>query len=321
MANRVESPLFTDLGHGITRIDTGYVRYGGAACYLVERDGELAFVETGVSATVARIEALLRERDLRPEAVRYVIPTHVHLDHAGAAGQLMARFPAARLIAHPRGARHLINPDKLIAGARAVYGDERFDALYGEIIPVPESRVTIAEDGDSLSFGGGSLLFRDAPGHANHHFVIWDEQSLGWFTGDTFGLCYPQMVSERGRMIMPSTTPVQFDPEKLRASIAMMMEARPRRMYLTHFGALENATEMARQLLEKIDRYCEIAQGFRAAPSAETEIARALYDLEFNNLSRIRPDLSTVAVDAILALDIDLNAQGLAHWVKQTSRE
>jgi len=311
----IANNLYTEIGWGITCIDADYGKPCGAACYLLEHRGEVAIIETGVQATVPRVAQLLAAKGLGPEAVRYVIPTHVHLDHAGGAGHLMASFPEATLVIHPKGARHMAVPDKLEAGTRAVYGDTRFAELYGSIVPVPEARMQIAEDGFTLDIQGRTLVFRDAPGHANHHFVVWDQLSRGWFSGDTFGVSYPQMAANGRRMMMPSTTPVQFNPEKLLASIAMMMEAAPEAIYLTHFGAVREIPGLAQQLLDKIPRYCEIALACRNDDSPQASIARALLAMERDNLLAIQPHLDAAAIHGVLGLDIELNAQGLAHWV------
>ncbi|MEE4218214.1 MAG: MBL fold metallo-hydrolase, partial [Xanthomonadales bacterium] len=170
---------------GITAIDSGMVRPQMAACYLLETGSALAVIETGNAASVGRILKVVESRGRQPEEISHVIVTHVHLDHAGGAGSLMQHLPQAKLVAHPYAARHLVDPSKLEASARGVYGDARFDEMYGALQPVAEERVLVMEDGDELQVGGRTLSFMDAPGHARHHFTVWDEASCGWFTGDT----------------------------------------------------------------------------------------------------------------------------------------
>ena len=153
----------------------------------------------GSNASVERILKVIESRGRSPDEVSHVIVTHVHLDHAGGAGELMARLPNAQFVVHPYGARHMIDPSRLEASARDVYGDEEFDAMYGTLTPIPAERVITMEDGDSLLVGRRPLSFMDSPGHARHHFCVWDEQSSGWFTGDTFGLSYRELdTAERG---------------------------------------------------------------------------------------------------------------------------
>ena len=185
------SSSYTSLGFGITCIDAAYVKPGVACFYLMEEEGECAVLETGTCHSVASLQRLMADRDLAPEQVRYVIPTHVHLDHAGGAGTMMSIFPEAQLLIHPRRARHMTDPERLISGATEVYGEELFRQLYGDIQPVDSSRVVSMADGEKVSLGGRQLEFRHTRGHAEHHFCVWDEVSQGWFSGDMFGVSYP----------------------------------------------------------------------------------------------------------------------------------
>lgn len=308
---------FEKLDHGIVRIDTGYFEEGRAACYLLKHQGEVVLIETGVTATLSRVLDLMADLAIEPDAIRYIIPTHVHLDHAGGAGAMMATFPAARLIIHPRGARHMISPEKLVAGTIAVYGERRFSELYGRILPVAEDRVIVANDGFTLPLGDRELLFRDSPGHANHHFVVWDPVSEGWFTGDTFGISYREMRSDRGQMILPSTTPVQFDPDKLIASVKMIMDSQPKYAYLTHYGRISGLEDLANQLLEKIGLYVEIARCHAGDPNAHGKVAESLTELELGRLRQVNPDLGNQQALELLEMDVELNTQGLLHWVKE----
>src|SRR4030095_9135979 len=161
--------------------------------------------------------------------------THVHLDHAGGAGLLMQQLPNARLVVHPRGARHMIDPAKLMEGVRAVYGDEVTARDYGELVPVAAQRVITTSDNFVLDIGGRSLRFVDTPGHAMHHHCIWDEASKGWFTGDTLALASPALTTRQGPHAVPPTAPVQFDPQALHASVERLLAANPRLIYMTHY--------------------------------------------------------------------------------------
>ena len=166
-------------------IDSGQVRPQMAACYLLETDAAVAVIETGNNQSTARILDVLERRGRRLEEVTHVIVTHVHLDHAGGSGKLLQQLPAATLYVHPRGARHMMDPSRLEASARAVYGDEEYERMHGALVPVPADRVQIVQDGECLSVGRRELEFMDAPGHARHHFCVWDAASRGWFSGDT----------------------------------------------------------------------------------------------------------------------------------------
>lgn len=307
--------MFQQLTSDITRIDSGLVAPEIVACYLVESDGEAAIIETGNFETTERILALLEQRKIPVQNVRYVIPTHVHLDHAGGASSLMDVLPAAKLVIHPRGARHMIDPTKLIAGASVVYGEETFKALYGTIKPIPEQRIIIAEDNSELTFGSRKLLFRDTPGHASHHFCVWDETSRGWFTGDTFGIGYPLFSGAKGRLLFPSSTPVQFDPQQLIASIELLMSYQPEKMYLTHFGAIEANQLISQQLCDQIRNYVDIVQ---TAGDVEDITVEQIQTLLTNYTLQCLTDLGcTISHDKaskMIYMDMKLNSQGLLIW-------
>lgn len=304
-----------ELGHGITCVDTLYVRPKLAACYLLEHNGKAAFIDTGTTYTTPRLLELLTEKGLFPEDVEYVIPTHVHLDHAGGAGTLIEALPNAKLVIHPRGARHMIDPTKLVAGAKVVYGEETFDKLYGALVAVPAERVIEADDNFRLSLNGRELLFLDTPGHAKHHFCVYDALSEGIFSGDTFGLSYREFDSPNGPFIFPPTTPVQFDPIAWHNSLDKLMALKPKRIYLTHFCMVENPQELALQLRARIDEYTLLAK----TANKENLYQNIVDGLKDSMLMQIEkqgsPTTRKEALD-ILEIDIDLNAQGLQVWLE-----
>ena len=304
-----------DLGHGIYCVDAGYVSPGVACCYLLIEDGEVAIIETGTAHSADGIAEALAYLAVPNEAVRYIIPTHVHLDHAGGAGLLMQRYPDAELIIHPRGARHMIDPAKLVAGTEAVYGEQKFAELYGEVVPVPESRVVVAEDGYRLNLGERSLEVRHTPGHAEHHFCLWDNRSRGWFTGDTFGISYREMVFGDKRFIIPTTTPVQFDPDKLLNSIELMMSAGPERMYLTHYSVLEQPERVSQLLCTQIEAYRQLALSCKDEVDRQQVIAQKLESMTLALIKDRVPEADLQAMAKVLAMDIELNAQGLNIWL------
>jgi glyoxylase-like metal-dependent hydrolase (beta-lactamase superfamily II) len=302
--------MSTTLEHGISCIDTGYMRPGLAACYLVCRGDEAAIIETGTSLSVERILLAMRSRGISPSQIRYVIPTHVHLDHAGGAGALLPHLPNATVIVHPRGARHLIDPTRLIAGAEQVYGKARLAELYGEIAPIPEARIKAAENGSTWALGDSTLLMRDAPGHARHHFCVWDERSGGWFSGDAFGVAYPELSRGADICILPTTTPVQFEPEPMVQTIRLLMSYQPRSIYLTHFGRIRVSARVADSLIRQIDDYLRVAK----LHDDESAMRAALSDLavaEARNCGCAWPE---PVLRDFLDLDVNLNAQGLMIW-------
>lgn len=310
-------PEYENLNHGITLIDTGYTRPGMTACYLMEQGGHVAIIETGVNASVAGIAGLIEQRGYRKEQVEYIMPTHVHLDHAGGVGQLMQLYPHARLVIHPRGARHMVDPTKLIAGASAVYGEENFKRLYGELLPVDPQRVIEADDGYCLDFHGRPLLFIDTPGHARHHFCIVDEMSAGIFTGDTFGISYRAFDDAQTTTGFPTTTPVQFDPAALHQSIDRLMALQPRQMYLTHYGRLTQLASVAEQLHADIDQWVAMAQAMNPEDLHDVEdyLSEQITTYLIHRVMRNNPALSHRQAHELVAFDARLNAQGLAYWI------
>lgn len=315
----IEAAPAQPLSHGITCIDTLQERPGMACCYLIERGDDVAFVEAGTSPGVPRLLSTLEARGIARERVRYVIVTHVHLDHAGGAGALMAALPRATLLVHSRGARHLIDPGKLIAGATAVYGADAVRDMYGEIMAVPESRVVSPADGTALPFGDGELKFIDSPGHARHHFSIWDAVSEGFFTGDTFGLSYRDFDDAHGPWILPTTTPVQFEPDAWHATLDRYLSFKPQRMFLTHYSVVEDVPKLAAQLRAGIDRYVALGQSLAKADDRHSKLKTAMTDDALAELRARHNPLPEARVRALLEMDLELNAQGMAVWLDRAA--
>jgi glyoxylase-like metal-dependent hydrolase (beta-lactamase superfamily II) len=306
-------PRCEELTNGITCIDTGQTP--PACCYLMRSGDQYAFIETGTAHSVPGLLALLSRRNIAPEQVRYVIPTHVHLDHASGAGALMRVLPQAKLVAHPRGARHLIDPAKLIAGASAVYGAASLQEMYGTIEPVSEARVIVADDGFRLDFNGRELLFIDAPGHARHHFAVWDAQSRGFFSGDSFGLSYREFDGPRGPFLIATTSPVQFEPEAWHATLDRFLTYQPEVMYLTHYSRVGNISRLTSELRGDIDAHVRIARQLATTPDRHTRLVAALTAHELDRLAHLECPLSEARARALLKVDMELNAQGLGAWL------
>ena len=309
-----------DCGHGVFCIDTGFHRPGFDAAWLVVHAGRAAFIDTGTNLALPRHLAALDALGLGRDAVDYVIPTHVHLDHAGGAGALMGELPAATLLVHPRGERHLVDPSALYEGALAIYGQAEMDRSYGTLVPVDTSRIRTTHDGMDLALGGGRRLhFIDTPGHARHHHCVWDEPTRGWFTGDTFGLSYREFDRDGRAWILPTSTPVQFEPEVLRGSIERLLSFDPAWIYLTHFGRVGDVPQLARRLLELLEGMVAIGRRCAAAPQRHEVLKRELAVLYGASLTRHGVERIPQALD-LLALDIELNAQGIACWLDRESR-
>ncbi|MDT7836307.1 MBL fold metallo-hydrolase [Aquabacterium sp. OR-4] len=310
-------PYLHDLGDGIHAIDTGFHRDHFDAAYLMVHNGHALFVDTGTNFSVPRLLAALDDLGLPRAAVDHVIPTHVHLDHAGGVGLLMQQLPRATVLAHPRGTRHMVDPAALYQGALAVYGQAEMDRHYGQLQPVPAERVMATGDGQVLDWHGRRLEFIDTPGHARHHHCLWDEASRGWFTGDTFGLSYREFDTPRGAWIMPTSTPVQFEPEAMKRSIDRLMARQPQAMYLTHYSRVTDLPRLAGLLHTQIDAMVALATPLRQAPARHAALLAGLGALYGEQLQR--HGVADVAAGLQgLALDIELNAQGLGIWLDRS---
>lgn len=305
---------------GIHTIDTAFQRDHFDAAYLLVERGRGAFIDCGTNHSLPNLLAALARNGLQPVDVDWLILTHVHLDHAGGAGALMRQLPNARLVVHPRGAPHMIDPSRLVAGATAVYGETEVARCYGGILPVPAERVVVAEDGHVVDLAGRPLLCMDTPGHARHHFCVWDARSRAWFTGDTFGLSYREMDSARGAFILPTSSPVQFDPEPLKDSIARMLAYAPRAMYLTHYDRVTDVEKLARELCEQIDAMVALARACDGLPDRHKRLSAALSELYCERARAHGCPQDDAGVLGVLALDIELNAQGLASWLDRDRR-
>ena len=312
-------PYVHPIDHGIHRIDTGFHRDDFDAAYLIVEDGRAAFVDTGTNFSVPRLLVALDDLGLPRDAVDYVIPTHVHLDHAGGVGLLMRELPSATALVHPRGARHMVDPAALYQGALAVYGPAEMERNYGQLLPVPAERVRATEDGLTVQLAGRPLHFIDTPGHARHHHCVWDERSRGWFTGDTFGLSYREFDTAQGPWILPTSTPVQFEPEALRTSIERLLARDPQWMYLTHYGRVGDVQRLAGLLFEQVDAMVALARGLADAPERHAALKAGLADQVRAQLRR-HGVADVEAGVAGLELDIELNAQGLAVWLDRDKR-
>jgi len=244
-----------------------------------------------------------------------VIVTHVHLDHAGGTGTLMQELPNATLVVHPRGARHMVDPSRLEASARVVYGDEEYEKQHGALIGVPEERVRIMEDGGELKIGARTLRFMDTPGHARHHFCVWDEVSRGWFSGDTFGISYRELDTAAGPFIFPTTTPIQFDPPALIDSVGRLMERKPENIYLTHFGRVRDLRRLADDIVAGVRQYARWGEEFREHPERSERIRSTMMAWLVDGARQHGVTLPDKDLREIFAGDVELNSQGIEFWL------
>lgn len=307
---------FRDYRNGIVAFDAGYVRPILAAIHMVIEQGRVAFVDTGSNDALPNALEALAKVGLDASAVDYIILTHIHLDHAGGAGRMMREFPNAKLVVHPRGARHMAEPSKLIAGVSAVYGEEYVKRVYGEILPIPAERIIEAADGHIVSLAGRELKCLDTPGHARHHICIVDLKTGGIFTGDMFGLSYREHDVDGRQFIFPTTTPTQFEPEEMHNSIHRLLALQPEAMYLTHYSRVEDVAAKGAELERHLDALVAIALSEKdAGANRLAKIKEAISAYLLKQLAQHGCKLTTDETLAIWETDLALNAQGLVVWL------
>ena len=305
---------------GITAVDTEYLHPGHAASHVIQDGGRAAFVDVGTNYSVPYLLAALDELGIARAAVDYVFLTHVHLDHAGGAGKLLRELPNASAVLHLRGAPHMVEPAKLIAGSKVVYGEERFGRLYGELVPIPAARVKVVEDGERFRLGGRELELIHTPGHALHHYAVVDHAHSCIFPGDTFGISYREMDSPRGAFIVPTTSPSQFDPDQLLASIDRMTGYSPEAMYLMHYSRVTGVPRLAQMLKMQIRALVQIAQHHAGAQDRYAAIRADMLKLWLGLAHENAVPLPDAQIPTLLQSDLDLNTQGLMVWLDRTKK-
>jgi glyoxylase-like metal-dependent hydrolase (beta-lactamase superfamily II) len=287
-----------------------------AAIHLIVENGRAALVDTGCNDSLPNVLTALDKLGIPRQNVDYVILTHIHLDHAGGAGAMMQQFPYARLVVHPRGVRHMADPSRLIEGTVAVYGAEATYRLYGEVLPIEASRIIEASHELCLDLAGRQLLCLDTPGHAKHHIAIVDQKTGGIFTGDLFGVSYSELDTNGHQFAFPATTPVQFDPVAMHASIDLLMSYRPSAVYLTHFGRLLDVPRQATELHRLVDAYVSVALREKQSGSERHDrIRQGLAQLLLDETAKFGSRLPPEEILAIFDNDLTLNAQGLGVWL------
>ncbi len=299
----------------VTTIDCHYVMPQVAAAYLLHCGEKVCFVDNNTNHAVPHLLKALDDAGYTTDDVAHIIITHVHLDHAGATGLLLSHCPNATVVAHPRAAPHVIDPARLVQSARSVYGDAEFQKLYGDIKPVPESRVYVPADGEVMPVGDTELKFIYTRGHANHHFVIHDRKTNSVFTGDSFGIAYPMLQRGSRPFLFASTSPTDFDAAEARISYDKIIATGATQAYPTHFGVWSDMRAGHAMLSEHM---AQIEQIFGALKNGKTggkepyAFARAAIEAWFASELTARGITLTEPERQMLEMDIDLNAQGLA---------
>ena len=275
-----------------------------------------ALVDSGAARSVPRWLKAFAEIGIAPSEIAYVIVTHIHLDHAGGAGVLLRHLPAAQVVVHRQGARHLADPSRLIAGARQVFG-ERLEEYFGLPEAVPEARLLVPDPERGVDLGGGHRLrFVDAPGHARHQHMILDPAIGALFCGDELGGRY---VSVADDYVLPDTAPNQFDPEAMLRSARLACSLRPEALLFAHFGRYPRDCERLRQRLEEeVNAFVALGCTDGALATQEHVRARLTEHVQRDLAARGLP--WTPAVEAELAEHLEVSAQGIVDYHERSRR-
>jgi len=320
-----EECIAEKLTDGIYQVDTLYLgREKFAASYILEDNGEIAIIETNTNYAIPRILNAVKNAGFKTGDIKYIILTHIHLDHAGGAGLIMNKLPDAKLVVHPRGARHMISPEVLIESVKQVYGEEEYKRLYGEIIGIPEERVISMTGGATVKVGKRDLKMIESPGHAKHHNIVHDEFSGSVFSGDAFGIGYPRFRYAKGDLIFPSTSPVQFDPESALDTFELIANLNPSKILLTHFGMVENISKSHDELRKFIDstksaasqRFSEYLRG----DDLNEVLTKDIWGMFEERMVEIRGSNLTSEEKEHLFFDADLNGKGAALYITRKNK-
>ncbi|MBD3106905.1 MBL fold metallo-hydrolase [Bacillus sp. AGMB 02131] len=285
--------------------------------YVFKDQNSISLIETSASPSIPYILEGLKQLEIKLEDIKYIIVTHIHLDHAGGAGLMLQHCPNAKLIVHPKGARHLVDPSRLIAGARAVYGEE-FDQLFDPIIPISEERILTVADGEKLKLSDRTFTFYHTPGHANHHIAIHDSETNGLFTGDTAGIYYRELDDENFNLVMPSTSPSQFDPEAMLKSLQLFSDLQAQSIFFGHYGQHDHPEEVFKQVRYWLPIFIAEAEKAMAKPLSFEERVQETTDslmtictdfLLSKGLTKEHP------VFEILSLDLSVSSMGLIDYL------
>ena len=298
------------LAAGLSFVDLKFLgRAHAIATVVAQHASGVALIDPGPTSCLQNLEQGLDACGTRLADVTTILLTHIHLDHAGAAGTILRRYPEIEVVVHERGARHMIAPERLVESARRLWGAD-MDRLWGEVIPVPERNLRIVSGGEQITAGGRAFDIAYTPGHASHHVSYFDAASRMVFVGDTAGVCID------GGYVLPPTPPPDIDLELWRASIERIERWRPGSLFMTHFGAVSDVRPHLAQLLDHLEVVGALVRASLSEPGTDEErSARFAEDLR-RQLRRKMPEGQVAAYET--AAQFHLLWRGLArYWRKK----
>jgi glyoxylase-like metal-dependent hydrolase (beta-lactamase superfamily II) len=301
------------LASGLSYFDLDFLGASGIiATVALHGPGGVALIDPGPSSTLPALRAALRGAGIASNDLRAILLTHIHLDHAGATGTLVAENPALRVYVHEHGAPHMVNPEKLVASATRLWPGE-MDRLWGEFRPVPKERLVVLTGGERVGAGGRELEVAYTPGHASHHVSYFNGEAGIAFVGDTVGI-----RREPGRFVLPPTPPPDIDLEIWRASLARIGGWRPRTIFVTHFGPFEDATAQLTEMADHLELVAGLAKASLAQDRSDEEREAWFTEELRRELRRRMSDAAAKSYE--IAGRFDLNWRGLArYWRKKSA--
>lgn len=280
------------------------------AAYVVRSDDGLVLIEAGPGSTLDNLLDGLTSLGLEPAELRHILLTHIHLDHAGAAGSLLQRFPESRLYVHERGARHMIDPSRLLQSAERIYG-AMMGPLWGEFLPCPEDRVTVLTDGDQVRAGDLTLDVHYTPGHASHHIAYHDLGRNVVFAGDVAGVRIPP-----SSLVWPPTPPPDIDIEAWHASINRLRELDPDQILIAHFGPYDDVDRQLRMLEERLDEWASLMSGWQDEGLERDEMIARLEEHVIGEIERVESS-SDSGEAARHVTPFGMSVDGLLRYVQK----
>ena len=298
------------LSHGLSWIDLGFLgRSNVIAAVIVQGPGGVALVDPGPTTSLATLEEGLQTHGIRWNDVRHILLTHIHLDHAGAVGTIVRGHPHISVFVHERGAKHMIDPSRLLDSATRVYGDQ-MDRLWGEFAAVPEANIVVLSGGETIQAGGRAFDVAYTPGHAAHHVSFFDSSSGVAFVGDVAGVCRSQGY------VLPPTPPPDIDLDAWYESVDRILAWSPSTLFLTHFGAVTRVRPHLAELLDNLAQAATVVRESLPGPGSDEEKSE-----QFAGWLRqeLRRQMSDAEVDAYLvAAGFKYLWYGLArYWRKR----
>jgi glyoxylase-like metal-dependent hydrolase (beta-lactamase superfamily II) len=303
--------VITDLGNEVFQIDTRMAGYDGITAGYLIRGDRPCLVETGTAPSAPVVRDALAALGVGAADLATVVVTHIHLDHAGGTGDIAQMFPAAEVVVHELGARHLADPSRLMASARMVYGDE-LDGLFGTLAPTPAGRIRAVERTGVVDLGGGRRLESHySPGHAKHHVGLVDSASGDLYVGDAAGV----YIQETGDM-RPATPPPDFDLGVALDSLRTFAALRPTRLLFSHFGPVTAVDETLERSAAEINLWVDETRRARGAGMDLDHAAAMVAERTRQRYAALAPDADPqVAAKFDRISGAAANVAGIMHWL------